>query len=347
MELTSRQKTILEMVVRGYTTTAAPVGSEALAGQARLEVSPATVRNEMAVLEDEGYLTHPHTSAGRVPTERGYRYFVEHLMAEHELSPQEKRTIRHQFHQSPWDLEEWLHLACAILAQSTHSAALATPPKPRSSRLKHLEIVALGEEGDLLVVVMQDGVIRQEVLSPASGLSRHELLQISQELSEKLQEREGKEIQGFLPALEGIKRAAAQAVAEILRELEGQGAAALFHNGLLNILRQPEFSATERMENILWLLEEGALQPILSTVELSPGSVEILIGGEGRWPQIQNYALVLAPYQMADSVLGTLGILGPLRMPYERTVPAVRYMSHLLSDMLTAGLTRGLATREF
>lgn len=343
MELTSRQKTILELVVRGYTTTAVPVGSEALARQPGLEVSPATVRHEQAVLEAAGFLTHPHTSAGRVPTEEGYRYFVEHLMAEDELSPQEKRTIRHQFHQSPWEIEEWLRLACAVLAQSTQNAALATPPKSRHPRLKHLEIMAIGEEGDLLVMVMQDGLIRQEMLSPASGLSRRELSQVSQELSADLQERSHKEVEKLLPDLRGIKRSAAERVVHALQESETRGTTELYHNGLLNILRQPEFATTERMENILWLLEEGALEPILSEVELSSGSVEILIGGEGRWPQIQEYALVLAPYQMADSVLGTLGILGPLRMPYERTVPAVRYMSRLVSDMLSVALPWGIA----
>ncbi|MBI2845487.1 MAG: heat-inducible transcription repressor HrcA [Chloroflexi bacterium] len=341
MDLSIRQKTILGLVVRGYTSSAVPVGSEALAGQPGIEVSPATVRHEMAVLEGVGLLTHPHPSAGRVPTEQGYRFFVEHLMAEEELSSQEKRTIRHQFHQSPWEVEEWLRLACAVLAQSTHNAALATPPKSPRPRLKHLELLPLGEEGDLLVMVMQEGMIRQEMISPPSGLSRWELNQISQELSAHLQDRVPDEIEGLLASWEGTKRSVAARVAESLRDLSGKGTPELFHEGLLNILRLPEFSVSERIEQTLWLLEEAALEPILAEVELSPGSVEVLIAGEGRWPQIQDYALVLAPYQMADSVLGTLGILGPLRMPYQRTVPAVRYISQLVSDMLTATSTPG------
>ncbi len=165
MALTERRAAILRMIISDYIETTQPVGSENLVQRHRLELSSATIRNEMARLEEEGYITHPHTSAGRVPTDRGYRYYVEMLMGEPELPPDEKLRILHQFHQATSHVAQWLQLAAAVLSQTVRNAAVVTAPRVSRARLKHLQLVALRDTTALLVVVTEDVKVRQQVLS--------------------------------------------------------------------------------------------------------------------------------------------------------------------------------------
>ncbi|MGQ9502836.1 MAG: HrcA family transcriptional regulator, partial [Anaerolineae bacterium] len=153
-EMTPRCQTILRLVISEYIRTATPVGSKAIRELYHLDVSPATIRNEMAWLEERGYLTHPHTSAGRVPTEKGYRYFVEKLMGESDLPTAERRTISHQFHQTQLDMEQWMRLAAAVLAHRARGAALVTSPRSAPSSLKHVELISIRDTLALLILVL-------------------------------------------------------------------------------------------------------------------------------------------------------------------------------------------------
>jgi len=170
-ELAPRREAILGIVVREYIATATPVGSRTIAQRYGLGVSPATIRNEMAHLEEAGYLTHPHTSAGRVPTVKGYRYFVERLMEEVELPLAEQRMIRHQFHQAGMGLEEWMRLSAAVLAHTARAAALVTAPRAPLCRFKHLELISLRDPLVLLILVLQDGTVKQQMLTAAQPIA--------------------------------------------------------------------------------------------------------------------------------------------------------------------------------
>src|SRR3990172_6645386 len=154
--LTERRSRILQFIVEEYVDSALPVGSETIVRKYRLPVSSATIRNEMARLEEEGYITHPYTSAGRLPSDQGYRYYIESLMDEQDLTPEEKETIRHQFHQAGRELEQWVRLSAAVLAQAARNMAVVTSPRSPECRLKHLELVPLHDVVVLLVVVLQD-----------------------------------------------------------------------------------------------------------------------------------------------------------------------------------------------
>src|SRR6266498_2194983 len=156
-ELTQRQQTILNLIVHTYVATAVPVSSKAILIAAELGISSATVRNDMAVLEEQGYLTHPHTSAGRIPTDKGYRYFVERLLGDVELPTDEKNTIRHQFHQAKLEMEQWMRLAAAVLAHSARGAALVTAPQLDQPRIRHLELISTQSHLVLLILVFQGG----------------------------------------------------------------------------------------------------------------------------------------------------------------------------------------------
>jgi heat-inducible transcriptional repressor len=166
-QLSDRQRAVLGLVVREYIDSAAPVSSKTVVGQYGLGVSSATIRNEMAFLEDRGFLTHPHTSAGRVPTEGGYRFFVEHLMGEARLSSEDELMIRHQFHQSGLDLEQWAQLAAAVLSRAAHGAALVTSPQVSQCRFKRLDLISIRGSTILLMLVLQEGIVAQRMLSLA------------------------------------------------------------------------------------------------------------------------------------------------------------------------------------
>lgn len=340
--LTVRQKTILHLVVRGYIATAIPVGSRALAGQPGLNVSSATIRHEMASLEEAGYLTHPYTSAGRMPTEKGYRYFVEHLMEERALSKEEQRMIRHQFHQVRVDLDQWLRLSVAILARSAQNAALVTAPKAARSRLKHLDLISVSESAVLLLLVFQEGSLRQEILTSAPLLEQGELSRIANELNVRLGGLTSQEIRTQLASLQGFKRRVSQHLIEVMEQVDQRRASDIYHDGVANILRQPEFAEAERVERVLGILERRTfLESLLAEVELAHGEVQILIGGEGRWREARDCSIVLARYGVAQEALGILGVLGPMRMPYERCISAVRYVANLMTDLFSEsyGLT--------
>lgn len=341
--LTGRQKTILDLVVRGYIVTAVPVGSKALVGQPGLNVSSATIRYEMASLEEAGYLTHPHTSAGRVPTEKGYRYFVEHLMEERGLSAEEQRTIRHQFHQARMDLDQWLRLSAAILARSARNAALVTAPKAVLSRLKHLDLISLGESGVLLLLVFHEGSLRQEILTSAPPLEQGELSRLAHELNVRLGGLTSEEIRTRMAGFQGFNRRVSQHLVEVVDQIDQRRASDIYHDGIANILRQPEFAEMERVERVLGILERRTfLESLLAEVELTHGGVQVLIGGEGRWREARDCSIVLARYGVAGEAMGILGVLGPMRMPYERCVSAVRYMAGLMTDLFSESY--GLST---
>jgi heat-inducible transcriptional repressor len=165
MDLTERQQSLLALIVRAYTETAKPIGSKKLLDRYNLNISSATVRNEMAMLTDAGYLRQPHTSAGRVPTEAGYRYFVRGLLGDPELPNAEKRLISHQFHQAHADIDEWVRLSASVLAQHSHVAALVTTPRPERAIFKHLKLIATQGQQVLLVLVLQGGDVRQQILT--------------------------------------------------------------------------------------------------------------------------------------------------------------------------------------
>src|ERR671911_1424637 len=168
LELTDRQRTVLRAVVEDYVLTAVPVGSKALLGRYALGVSPATVRSAMAELESMGLLTHPHTSAGRVPSDLGYRLYVESLMREAQLDETDRLMIRHQFSQVQMTSNEWLRLAASILAGSTHAASVVTPARSRRARFGHVQLVALADGTRLLVLVLGDGnVVQRRLDRPA------------------------------------------------------------------------------------------------------------------------------------------------------------------------------------
>ncbi len=333
MDLTERRKAILGLAIREYINTAQPVGSEALARH-KLGVSSATIRNELAALENEGYLTHPHTSAGRVPTEKGYRYFVESLMEEFELSSAEERMIRHQFHQVTLDVDQWMRLSAAVLAHTSHMAALVSPPRGSQARFKHLELIAISETVAMLVLVLQEGTVKQRMLALPGPIEQDELRYMANRLNERFAVLTASQIRSRSIDLDGFIATVAEAVTGLMEQLDRFASREIYRDGLIDILKQPEFAVVDKMQQLLQVLEErNLLEEMMLDLAPSEG-VQIVIGREGGHAELNEYSMVLARYGIEGEASGVIGVFGPLRMPYPRAVSAVRYVSTLLDDLM-------------
>lgn len=333
--LTPRRQLILRIVVRSYIETAMPVSSKTVSRHPGLDVSPATVRNEMSYLEDHGYLTHPHTSAGRVPTEKGYRYFVEQLMADVRLSPEERRMIEHQFYQAQLDLNLWMRLAATVLAHSAHGAAVVAPPRVPHFRVKHLELISTHGPRVLLVLVLQEGLIKQQIITLTNPRGQEDLSRISRWLNDVFAGLEANEIRQQIVALPELEQEIGTLVAQMMTEVDSRGGP-VFRDGLVNVLAQPEFAGSGQLVAQVFS-DGGPLDLILGdmvSMAADRGSVQIVIGSEGQRNELSNFSLVLSRYGVNGYATGALGVLGPLRMQYARTVSVVRFVSQLLSSLV-------------
>jgi heat-inducible transcriptional repressor len=331
-ELSSRQQLILGLVIREHIASAQPVGSKTIEGYG-LGVSSATIRNDMAVLEEQGYLTHPHTSAGRVPTEQGYRFFVERLMHESHLPLDEQRTIRHQFHQVGVDVEQWMRLAASVLARTAQSAAVVTSLRTEQCRLKHLDLISIREALAMLVVVLEGGIIRQQILTLDEPIAQETLTQMANRLNDLCVGHSVPLIKAHRSQVGAFEQQVLDVVVQVMERVDHQAGLHLYRDGLSNMLYQPEFSLPESARNVVRLFEDRTLLEDLLTDMLAVGGVQVIIGGEGRWNELRDCSLVVSPYGVSGEATGALGVMGPIRMPYSRAISTVRYVAGLMSDL--------------
>jgi heat-inducible transcriptional repressor len=302
-----------------------------------LGISPATIRNEMAVLEELGYLTHRHTSAGRVPTDLGYRFFVENMLGETELPASERHMIAHQFHQARLELDQWARLAAAVLAHTTRKAAVATAPRIAEPVFKHLELVSLRDSMVLLVLVLEGGTLKQRMLFLDEAVDQAALSGLSNLLNDHFAGLAAPRILTLMPTLPAIGQHVALVVSQIMTGVDQQSDEGIHRDGLAHILAEPEFAQRDQVHHMVHAIEGPALLEIITTVTgpLEVGGVQVLIGGEGRWEDLRELSLVLSRYGVAGGATGLLGVVGPLRMSYDRTIGAVQYVSQLMSDMVS------------
>lgn len=336
--LTPRQRRILKILVQEYVSSAAAVGSATIQQLGNLGVSSATIRNELAALEEAGYVTQPHTSAGRIPTVKGYRYFVQQLMEEAELPLVEQRMIRHQFHQIRHDLDQWMRLSAAVLARTAQAASLVTPPRAVSARFRHLELISINDVLCLMILVLQDGSIHQAMLATPTPMAQEALAQISNKLNTLLANRTVREIQSSTnPELTGLRDWEAVILWHVLRvmhQVEQSMVRDVYRDGLTHVLSQPEFVDADKLRQLIEILEHRSLLESILTRILNARGVQVIIGGEGAYQEIDDVSLVLAPYGVRGTASGIIGIMGPTRMRYARAISTVRYVAHLMDSLL-------------
>jgi heat-inducible transcriptional repressor len=336
MALSERRARILTFIVDDFVDSAVPVGSQALVERHALGLSSATVRNEMAALEDEGMITHHHTSAGRIPSHRGYRYYVSSLMPERQLNRQEQFTILHQFHQASRQLEEWVGLAASVLANSTRNVALVTQPRLLEVRLKQLQLVELLDNRALLVVVTNDSGVHQQMIEFPSPVPQEALTRMAARLNGEFG---GKTVAEF-PVHEGaeplgpIEAIVVAAVTLLLLNEQRASVESPIVEGVREMLRQPEFGQSDRMLDTLEAVDERRLRDAIPASGLAENDVAIVIGDENSAGPYQDMSFVLARYGVPEGAGGMLGVLGPTRMAYGDAVANVRYVADVLTELM-------------
>jgi heat-inducible transcriptional repressor len=336
-ELTDRQKLVLTLIIREHIETAQPVGSVRLVERFGLNMSSATIRNELSVLTEAGYLRQPHTSAGRVPTEEGYRYFVGQLMGQSELPNTTKRLISHQFYQVGRDVDRWMRLAASVLAHQSQAASLVTAPHPERLIFKHVELIATHGRQVLMVAVFAGGEVRQQMLVLAEPITQNRLSGIANRLNLLYQGKDLDEISFSSPQLDALEQDILKLLKDGIRGGTRVLAGEVYRDGLTNVLAEPEFAEMEVARNALRVLEERPLlEDLLSRTvwNAAVGGVQVVIGGEGAWEELRDCSMVLARYGDPRLATGAVGVLGPLRMPYSHAISTVRYVAGLLSNLV-------------
>jgi len=330
-QMTTRDERILRHIVMEYIDSAVPVGSGTLVRKYGLGYSSATVRNIMAGLEVRGYIFHPHTSAGRVPSPKGYRYFVERLMRAPGLPPDERRKISHQFRQVEFDPEECLSLAATVLAQASSYAAIVSLPLARQSRVKHLELIAAQERLAFLILVLQNGLLKRRVLSLAEPVDEDDLSRTASRLSLDFTGRTATEIARLEPARTNLEALIRDAVVQILRQVDQTGLQNLLYDGITNILDQPEFAQIDKVRNLLGLLQERAALAEIASEALSGAGIRLIIGEENRLAPLRDCTVILTSY--GPEAVGVIGIIGPTRMRYDRAISSLRFVSEVMNNL--------------
>ncbi len=364
-EFTERRQLVLKLVVQEFVETASAVSSDGLVRKYNLSFSSATVRNELAVLEDMGYLTHTHTSGGRVPTNAGYRFYVEHLMETVPLPPDEQRTIRHQFYQIGGELDQWLQLGASVLARTARNAAVVTPPRSYQARFKHLELIAVHDNTVLMVLVLDDGTVRQQTITTPGTYQQAELRALSERSNERCRyatlstvealRQVLPEANGTLPPHLGeLEQHVMEMIAHTMRQLEDHVNRQIYSDGLIEMLEQPEFLPTllrqddvshaiERMRQVLLTLTTNDQLSTLIVQALASDDVMVVIGEEHARDDLRDYSVILSRYGIEGEVIGVLGVIGPTRMAYPRSISTVNYLSTVLSDMISSRYIRNRA----
>lgn len=341
--LSQRKEQILRALVEEYIHTATPVASETLVRKYGLSFSSATVRHELAGLEEAHLIQQPHTSAGRVPTDLGYRYFVEHLMQESALTLDEQRLIRHQFYQVQDHLDQWVGLTASVMARLLHSAAVMTQPRSIEGRLKHFEVLAVTEFSAHLVLVLTDGTVKQQRLLLETPIQQEELSAFSVQYNQLLQDKRASEISDVLAQanLSLTERLIGHTIARILEQHGEMLSDVFYHEGVMNILEQPEYTRlgpeeerSERVRKVIEVLEQNRFLPALASHLRTSQGVQVIIGGENQWDEMKDVSLVVSRYGEEGKVGGLLGIVGPTRMQYGRAIAVVRYMAKMMDELL-------------
>lgn len=340
--LTVRMKEVLRVVIEDYILTAEPVGSMTISRKSDLRLSPATIRNIMSDLEELGLLSQPHTSAGRMPTERGFRFYIDSILDIHELSGEEQKNLRARYSRhSNYQLEgrDLFRETCRILSASSHYLGVVWAPRMSLLVLQHIEFVKLRKNLTLAILVSTTGIVQNRIIELEEDLAQSELDHLSNYLNglltgltlyqvrEKLLEQMGAEKKTYDRLLE-------QAIKLGEIAFSSFDETDVFIEGRTNILREPEFGNISIMTDLFRAFDEKATMVKLLDQCTAPRGVQIAIGSESQVQEMETCSLVTSTYGCEGRTWGALGVIGPRRMNYSKIIPLVDYSARLLSEIL-------------
>lgn len=334
--VTPRQETILRLIVSDYIATAAPIASDGIARKHNLGVSPATVRNDVAELEENGYITRPHTSAGSIPLDKAYRLYVESIltMESDGIPAGVQKSVREQLSTLERDIDEWASVAAAVLARLVGNLAIATFPRAIQPRVKHVELIPLQDILAMLIVVLEQVGMRRQLIRLREPSQPAELEASASRVKSQLVGLTRHEIESRVTPTTLLEEEVIDATVLILRE-EGQ---AIYRNhyvnGLRNLLDQPEFVENDKLRSIVEGIEDGSLAQAVLEETPEGGMVKVIIGQENRGDMLWPLSIVICEYGVPDNVVGVVGAVGPTRMEYSKTIAGVKFVSTIMNDLV-------------
>lgn len=335
-ELSERKMRILKTLIDDYIQTAQPVGSRTISKKHELGLSSATIRNEMADLEEMGYITQPHTSAGRVPSDKGYRLYVDHLMQAHTLAFDEIQQIRSAIQRRLNEINSLIVRASDIISTITGYTSVALSPNLTKTVLKTIQVIPVDEKRALIIVVTAGGSVKNQHVRFENEIEPDILIKISNFLQEKMNglliERikfpDITEVYRELKADEGVVESIFKGLAKCLQEIENTE---LILNGTTNILNHPEFSDLLKAKEVFDLLNDRDVIKSVMNASIREHDLNVTIGKENQFEPMHDCSLVTATYRLGENSVGALGIIGPTRMSYARVVPSMKYVKRLIN----------------
>jgi heat-inducible transcriptional repressor len=331
----NRKQAILRAVVHEFTTSAVPVGSQALQSRYFVNLSSATIRSELAELADLGYLAQPHTSAGRMPTDSGYRYFVDFLMNLEPIPDKVKAYINDELSSAPGDVQGMVERMAMTVAAVTQNASVASAPQGTQAKIKHLDLVSLEPKEVLLILLLEGNLLRQQVVNTSQAATQLELTKLTARLNASLGGRASDEARRHYDVAPlGLEKELLGRVIAVLDLYEKGSESLVVHDGVRNLLRQPEFAESSRVHQVLEVLEETRYLTVLLRQLIGESDLQIVIGSENASSQLQGCAVVLTTYGPTARLKGVLGVIGPTRMAYSQTVARLQAVARGASDRM-------------
>jgi heat-inducible transcriptional repressor len=330
-----RKQAILRAVVHEFTTSAVPVGSQALQTRYFVNLSSATIRSELAELSDLGYLTQPHTSAGRMPTDSGYRYFVDFLMDTEKVPERVSAFIEGEMRAAPADVEGMVEKVAMTVAAVTRNASVASAPQGAQARIKHVDLVSLEPKEVLLIMLLEGNLLRQQVVNLSHPALQTQLTTLAARLNAALGGQASDEVRSRYDAAPlGLEKELLGRVVTVLDLYEKGSESLVVHDGVRNLVRQPEFSESSRLQQVLEVLEETRYLTLLLRQLIGDSDLQIVIGSENMSSQLQGCAVVLTSYGPSNRLKGVLGVIGPTRMAYSQTVSRLQAVARAASERM-------------
>lgn len=338
-ELNERSQNILEAIVEDYIASAEPVGSRAITRRHRFDLSPASVRNVMADLEEMGLLCSPHPSAGRIPTEKGFHYYIDSLLQVRDLSEEEKRRLRQNYRFNGLKMEEIMQEVGRVMSGMSKYTGLVMAPKFATTVFRQIEFVRLSHGRLLVIYVSESGLVQNKVIDGDPSLTAADLEQISNYLNRELtgltiqevRTKLNRELQEERTRYDALrKRALSLSSAALQEEVEDL----VFVSGTSLMLEQPEFSTPQQMRRIIQTLESKKKLIELLDRSQAAGGVQIFIGNQSQHNEIEGCSLITSNFSNKKGAIGTLGVIGPMRMDYSLVIPIVDFTAQLVSRIL-------------
>jgi heat-inducible transcriptional repressor len=346
MELDERNRKVLQAVIDSYIATGIPIGSHVLAKRYDFGVSSATLRNIMAELEEMGYLTHPHTSAGRIPTDWGYRYYIDSLISIQNDTDDIEDHLRHAPPLHSGDLHELMAEASQLLAALSHCAGVIVAPTEPEGKYKHIEFVRLRGRQVLIIFVTNTGIVQNKLIELDESIQQHDLNTFSVYLDEELVYHTLTEIrQRLIEKMKEEKRLFMRLMEQTYRasqEVQERDVEKVYIGGASQMLENPEFANVEKMRSLFKALEDKYKLLRLLDRSVAAEGIKVFIGSENPYFEMQGCSLVVSSYKAGESIIGTLGVIGPTRMQYKQVIQVVDYTAKLVSRLLGERFQKGI-----